>query len=63
MKDIAAWSEYCKTLAAAVTEACLKAPVAAGPGALGKELAKALKKLGQQQPEWLPQILQLPNAA
>ena len=45
MKDIAAWSEYCKTLAAAVTEACLTAPVAAGPGALGKELAKAL-------PDW-----------
>ena len=45
MKDIAAWSEYCKTLAPAISEACVKAPVAAGPGTLTKELGKAL-------PDW-----------
>jgi len=45
MKEIAAWSEYCKTLAPAIIEACTQAPVAAGPGALGKALTKAA-------PEW-----------
>lgn len=41
MKDVAAWSEYCKSLAPAISEACTRAPLAAGPAALGKELAKA----------------------
>lgn len=45
MKQIAAWSEYCKSLTPAILEACAAAPVAAGPGGLLKEMGKAL-------PDW-----------
>ena len=45
MKDITAWSEYCKSLSAPIIEACSLAPVGGGPAALSKELAKAA-------PEW-----------
>lgn len=45
MKDITAWTEYCKSLSAPITEACSLAPVSGGPAALSKELGKAA-------PEW-----------
>ena len=45
MKDIAAWSEYCKTISPSIIEACTVAPVSGGPGALGKELARTI-------PDW-----------
>ena len=45
MKEIHAWSEYCKTLAPAIVEAANRAPVSAGPGALLKELARDI-------PDW-----------
>lgn len=45
MKDILAWSEYCKSLASSVVGAAVRAPVSAGPGALLKELGKAV-------PDW-----------
>lgn len=41
MKEIVAWSEYCKTLSPILIEALVRAPVSAGPGALVKELARA----------------------
>ncbi|MDD5298103.1 MAG: hypothetical protein PHU46_14430 [Rhodocyclaceae bacterium] len=45
MKEILAWSEYCKSLAPAVAQSCALAPVSAGPGALLKELAGGI-------PDW-----------
>ena len=39
MKDTAAWSEYCKSLAPALIHACTMAPVSTGPSALVRELA------------------------
>src|SRR5690348_8269216 len=45
MKEVAAWTEHCKSLSPAMTEACTRAPLSAGPAALVKELAKAV-------PEW-----------
>jgi hypothetical protein len=45
MKETMAWSEYCKSLAAAVVETCAKVPVSNGPGALVKALEQAL-------PDW-----------
>ena len=45
MKEVLAWSEYCKSLAPAIIEAATRAPVSAGPGALLKELAKDI-------PDW-----------
>jgi hypothetical protein len=45
MKDMLAWTEYCKSLAPAVIETCSKVPVSSGPGALVKALSLAL-------PEW-----------
>lgn len=42
MKESLAWSEYCKSLSAAIIESCSKAPVAGGPAALVKELAKSV---------------------
>lgn len=41
MKEVVAWSEYCKTRSPIVVEAAVRAPVSAGPAALVKELAKA----------------------
>lgn len=40
MKEVVAWSEYCKTLSPIIIEASIRAPVSAGPAALTKELAK-----------------------
>ena len=45
MKETLAWSEYCKSLAAAVVETCTKVPVSNGPGAF-------VKALGQALPDW-----------
>lgn len=45
MKESLAWSEYCKSLAAAVVETCTRVPVSNGPGALVKALGLAL-------PDW-----------
>lgn len=45
MKEVLAWSEYCKNLAPAIVEACRRAPVSAGPGALMKELSRGI-------PDW-----------
>lgn len=45
MKETLAWSEYCKSLAAAVVETCTKVPVSSGPGAF-------VKALGQALPDW-----------
>lgn len=44
-----AWSERCKTLAHSVVEACALAPVAAGPGALSKEVQKHLPEFAFRQ--------------
>ncbi|MRR09524.1 hypothetical protein EG831_05515, partial [bacterium] len=44
-----AWSERCKTLAHSVIEACALAPVAAGPGALSKEVQKRLPEYSFRQ--------------
>jgi hypothetical protein len=40
MKEVVAWSEYCKTLSPILIEASVRAPVSAGPGVLAKELAR-----------------------
>lgn len=45
MKQTLAWSEYCKSLAPAIIETSAHTPVSAGPGALLKELSKAI-------PDW-----------
>lgn len=45
MKDTAAWSEYCKSLAPALIQACTMAPVSTGPLALVREL-------GHTAPDW-----------
>jgi len=45
MKQIPAWTEYCKSLAPAIVEASAKVPVSNGPGGLVKVLSQAL-------PDW-----------
>lgn len=45
MKQIVAWSEYCKSLTPAVLQACSLASAADGPGGL-------VKALGQALPDW-----------
>lgn len=45
MKQVQAWSEYCKSLAPAIVETCTKVAVSGGPGAL-------VKALGQALPDW-----------
>lgn len=45
MKEMLAWSEYCKSLAPAIVETCAKIPVSGGPAALAKALGQAL-------PDW-----------
>ena len=45
MKEIQAWSEYCKSLSPAIVETCAKVAVSSGPGAL-------VKALGAAQPDW-----------
>jgi hypothetical protein len=45
MKEALAWTEYCKSLAPAIVEACAKTPVNTGPAGLAKALGGAL-------PDW-----------
>lgn len=45
MKEALAWSEYCKSLAPAIVEACARTPVSSGPAGLVKALAQTL-------PDW-----------
>lgn len=45
MNTTQAWTEYCKSLAPAIVETCVRTPVSAGPLALTRALAAAL-------PEW-----------
>lgn len=49
MNSPATWSEKCKALAAPIIEACTVAPVASGPAALTREIARRLPDLAFRQ--------------